>query len=203
MLRLSIAHCCLLIMFAVLGGCAYLEHDIGATLDTDAVSRLAVGSSYADVLDELGPPTKMSALSDGMAFLYEHVTLVERQYGLILPGEIGQWIKAVHASADADVEVMVFVFDKDGKLLSADDERWGSDAGAGMSMTLIFSAGSFTDTQQYESSAARSLDWGRALTKPLPVTLNARQSLETGQNGIQLTTNSEGIGQHTLELKTD
>ena len=198
-----LARCCLVVVLAALGGCAYLEHDIGASLDTDAISRIGPGSSYAAVLDELGPPTKVSALPGGMAFLYEHVSLVERQYGLILPGEIGKWIKAVYASADADVEAIVFVFDNHGKLLSADDERWGSDAGAGMSLTLIFSAGSFTDTEQYESSPARALDWGSALTKPLPVTLNARQSLESGQNGIQLTTNSEGIGQHTLELKRD
>ena len=76
-----------------------------------------------------------------------------------------------------------------------------ADAGAGMSMTLIFSAGSFTDTEQYESSASRSLDWGRALTMPPLLALNAGQNLETGANGVQLTTNSLAVGQHTLELR--
>jgi len=54
-----------------------------------------------------------------MVFQYEHITLKERQYGLILPGEIGKWIKAVYASADAAIEVMLFVFDVDGNLRSA------------------------------------------------------------------------------------
>jgi hypothetical protein len=189
------------VWLATLGGCALLEHDIGAPLDPDTLGRLETGSHYGEVLDRFGPPTKMSALPDGMVFLYERIKLTERQYGLMLPGEIGKWIKAVYASADADVDVMLLVFDEQGKLRGADAQKWASDAGAGMSVTLIFSAGSFTDTEQYELSASRSLDWGRSLTLPLFNILNAGQNLETGLNGVQLTTNSAGVGQQTLELK--
>ena len=95
---------------------------------------------------------------------------------------------------------MVFIFDEKGMLRGADNQAWSADAGAGMSMTLIFSAGSFTDTEQYEKSAARSLEWGKFLTLPPLVVLNDGQNLETGANGVQLTTNSKGIGQQTLEL---
>ena len=188
---------------AAQAGCAHLDHDIGQPLPVQALVSIPQGSHYSKVLEQFGPPTKLSALPDGMAFLYEHVSLVEKQYGLILPGEIGKWIKAVYASADADVEVMLLVFNEQGDLLGADAQTWSADAGAGVSFTLIFSAGSFTDTRQYETSPTRSLDWGRGLTMPLLVALNSRQSLESGANGLELTTNSEGIGQHTLELKTE
>lgn len=190
------------VLLAALGGCAHLEHDIGDPLDLDALSRIDAGSHYGEILDQFGPPTKMSALPDGMIFLYEHIRLTERQYGLILPGEIGKWIKAVYASADADVDVIQLIFDEQGKLRAAGAQNWSSDAGAGMSVTLIFSAGSFTDTEQYETSATQSLDWGRALTFAPLRALNAGQNLETGANGVQLTTNSPGVGQHTLELRT-
>jgi hypothetical protein len=183
-----------------LAGCARLEHDIGATLDEAVLEQVGAGAYYAEILAELGPPTKMSALPDGMVFVYEHARITERQYGLILPGEVGKWIKAVYASADADIETFVFVFDAQGRLSSADAEVWNTDAGAGMSLTLLFSTGSFTDTEQYESSPARSLDWGKALTMPPPVGLNGQQNLETGQNGIQLTTSPSAVGQHALEL---
>ena len=192
--------CGLLAVVSVLSGCAHLEHDLGKSLAVESIGAFSEGSHYAEVLDRLGPPTKLSALPNGMAFLYEHVLLTERQYGLILPGEIGKWIKAVYASADAEVEVMVFIFDEKGMLRGADNQAWSADAGAGMSMTLIFSAGSFTDTEQYEKSAARSLEWGKFLTLPPLVVLNDGQNLETGANGVQLTTNSKGIGQQTLEL---
>ncbi len=188
-------------LLVALGGCAHLEHELGAPLDFDALGQLEAGIHYGDVLDQFGPPTKMSALPDGMVFLYERILLAERQYGLILPGEIGKWIKAVYASADADVDVMLLVFDEQGKLRGADAQKWAADAGAGMSVTLIFSAGSFTDTEQYEASASRPLDWGRGLTQAPLEALNARQNLEAGGNGVQLTTNSTGVGQHTLELK--
>lgn len=189
-----------LIAATSLSGCAILEHEIDAPLPAESVDAFAEGSHYSEVLDRLGPPTKMSALPDGMAFLYEHVKLTERQYGLILPGEIGKWIKAVYASAEADIEAVLFIFDTRGILRGADRQTWSADAGAGMSMTLIFSAGSFTDTEQYEASGSRSLNWGWTLLSPPLVALNSRQDLESGANGIQLTTNSKGIGQHTLEL---
>lgn len=190
----------LLIAALVLPGCAFLEHEIGEPLASEFTGDFPEGSHFSVVLKRFGPPTKMTALPDGMAFLYEHVKLTERQYGLILPGEIGKWIKAVYASADADIEVALFIFDEHGLLRGADEQTWSADAGAGMSMTLIFSAGSFTDTEQYEESGARSLDWGLALLMPPLVVLNSEQDLESGVNGLQLTTNSKGIGQQTLEL---
>ena len=194
---------CSVALWVGLAGCARLEHDIGTPLDRAVLEHVAADAYYAEILEELGPPTKMSALPDGMVFVYEHASITERQYGLILPGEVGKWIEAVYASADADIETFVFVFDAEGRLSSADAEVWETDAGAGMSMTLLFSTGSFTDTEQYESSPARSLEWGRALTMPPLVSLNNRQSLETGQNGIQLTTSPEAVGQHALELKAE
>lgn len=190
-----------LVLGVVLSGCAHLEHEIGKPLPLESLDGFRVGTHYGDVLDRFGPPTKMSALPDGMVFLYEHVKIDERQYGLILPGEIGKWIKAVYASADADVDVMLLVFDNQGRLRGANAQTWSSDAGAGMSMTLIFSAGSFTDTEQYEGSPTRSLEWGKSMLLPPLRTLNSRQNLETGANGIQLTSVPDGIGQHTLEMK--
>lgn len=141
-----------IIAFAALSGCAHLEHDIGSPLAVESLSNISEGSHYAGVLDQFGPPPKISALPDGMAFLYERVKLAERQYGLIPPGEIGKWIKAVYASADVDVEVMLLVFDEQGKLRSTDAQTWSADAGAGKSMILIFSAGSFANTEQEAAS---------------------------------------------------
>ena len=193
----------LLLSATGLSGCASLEHEIGAPLPDESADEFPAGSHYSEILEHYGPPTKMSALPDGMVFLYEHIVLTESQYGLILPGEIGKWIKAVYASADADVVAAIFIFDGRGELRGTDRQTWSADAGAGMSMTLIFSAGSFTDTEQYESSASRSLDWGWNLLSPPLVVLNSGNDLESGANGIQLTTNSKGIGQHTLELRSD
>ncbi len=185
----------------VLGsGCATLEKHIGTPLPLDEINSIDAGAHYGSVLERFGPPTTMSALPGGMVFQYEYVRLSERQYGLILPGDLGKWIKAVYASANATVQVMLFVFDQEGKVRGIDSEVWKADAGGGMSVSFILTLGSLTDTQQYEEAVARSAQWGAALTQPPLKTLNLKANLETGANGIQLTATSTGAGQHALEL---
>jgi len=182
-------------------GCASLDKHFGEPLPLAKFDNIEPGSHYSAVLQQFGPPTMMSTIANGMAIQYEYVHIKERQYGLILPGKIGNLIKAVYAFADANIHVMQFVFDGEGTLLGSDAEEWTTDAGSGFSVTLIFSAGSLTDTHLYEQSANRALNWGRGLTMPLLTTLNARQSLDTGANGMQLSGTTPSVGQHTLELR--
>jgi hypothetical protein len=190
-----------LIAMAALGsGCATLEKHIGTPLPVDEINGIGPGMHYRSVLERFGPPTTMSALPGGMVFQYEYVRLSERQYGLILPGDLGKWIKAVYASANATIQVMLFVFDQEGKVRGIDSEVWKADAGGGVSVSFILTMGSLTDTQQYEEAVARSSQWGAALTQPPLKTLNLKANLETGANGIQLTATSTGVGQHALEL---
>lgn len=185
----------------LLPGCAVLDQELGQALPLNDIDSVPIQGHYSEVLDRFGPPSKMSALAHGMVFQYEHIKLRERQYGLIFPGEIGKWIKAVYASADASVDTMTFIFDDGGLLRGSAATSWDADAGAGFSVTLVVSAGSMTDTQQYEDLTAGSLTWGRALTERPSKVLNSNQNLENGDNGIQLTATTEKVGQHTLELR--
>jgi hypothetical protein len=136
-----------------------------------------------------------------MVFSYEYLSVSERQYGLILPGEIGKWFKAVYATGRVYAEAMQFVFGGDGRLEGAVAESRTLDGGGGFSATLIFSVGSLTDLEQYRADAADTGMWGMGLTHyPLRV-LNTRQSLEMGENGLELVGNSQIVGQETLELR--
>lgn len=60
-------------------GCAILDQELGKPLPLDEIESVEDRSHYAQVLDKFGPPTKMSALPDGMVFQYEFIRLVERQ----------------------------------------------------------------------------------------------------------------------------
>ncbi len=191
-----------LIAVGLLGsGCAFLTRELGEPLPLDEIGDIKAQSNYSQVLEKFGPPTKMSALPDGMTFQYEYIELKERQYGLIFPGKIGNWIKAVFAKADVSYEVMVFNFDEEGTLRSYGTDAWNSNAGSGFSVTLIFSVGSLTDTEKYQQAMTNTLEWGAALTKPPLQTLNAQQSLNTGANGVELTATATSVGQHSLELR--
>ena len=182
-------------------GCGTLEQHLGTPLSLDEVDQIESGSHYSSVLEMFGPPTVMTTLPSGMAFQYEYIRLVERQWGLILPGKLGKWIKAVYATADADIQLMTFIFDGEGKLGGADAQQWLADAGAGFSFSLIFSAGALTDTERYTESSTGVLQWGSGLIDPPLKTLNAHSSLETGRNGFQLTATTPRAGQHTLEMQ--
>lgn len=184
-------------------GCASLDKRFGNPLPLDEFEAVGTGTHYGVLLERFGPPTRMTDLPAGMAFLYEYVKIDERQYGLILPGELGKWIKAVYATAEATVESMVFVFDERGALLGSDSEITRSDAGGGFSVSLIFSLGSLTDTADYEASAHQSVTWGASLTEPMLTSLNRAQSLETGESGFELSGTSPAAGQHALELRAD
>jgi hypothetical protein len=44
-------------------------------------------------------------------------------------------------------------------------------------------------------------EWGKTLLRPLPETLNVRQSLDTGDHGLEQEGTTTAVGQHTLELQ--
>jgi hypothetical protein len=181
--------------------CAVLESSSGNRLDIETLNALGAGVHYSEVLAQAGPPMLLSRLADGMVFRYEYTELVEHQYGLILPGKIGKWLKAVYADIDASVQSMTYRFDDAGLLLDATPKVWKADAGSGFSLTLIISAGSLTDTDVYVDSNRRINDWGSFLLQPIDVVLNAPQNLEMGTSGIELNGTNPAVGQHALELE--
>ena len=129
-MRMRKSFCSLLVVIALAGvgsGCTIVEQQMGPPLPLDQMDDVPLSTHYADVLHRFGPPAKISPLAEGMVFQYEHVDVYERQVGLILPGQIGKLIKGVYASADADAETVVFVFDEDGLLVGSDVESWLGD----------------------------------------------------------------------------
>ena len=56
------------------------------------------------------------------------------------------------------------------------------------------------DTSQFED-AIGAHDWGLSLLRPLPQTLNTRQSLDMGIGGLELQATPTKVGQHTLEMR--
>jgi hypothetical protein len=186
---------------AGLSGCAALDSEYGQPLPLDVAEDFGSGTHYSQVLDRLGPPARMSRLGGGMVLKYEYINLSERQYGLILPGNIGKWFKVVYATGDVYIESMKFVFGGEGTLDSAMAGSQQLDGGGGFSATLIFSVGSLTSIEQYRADAANAEMWGMGLTNdPLRI-LNSRQTLDTGENGLDSIGSSQTVGQETLELR--
>jgi hypothetical protein len=81
-------------MQVVMVGCARIQTNLGTPLQRHEFPPDAGPIHYSDILDIYGPPSKISALPSGWLFLYEHVQITERQWGLIFPGNIGRFFKA-------------------------------------------------------------------------------------------------------------
>jgi hypothetical protein len=190
----------LLALCLVLSGCAHIRTDLGAPLPPETALAQAGPSHYSTVLEAYGPPSKISALPAGFVFLYEHVQIDERQWGLILPGPIAKYFKIVWATSRAETNLAVFVFDQQGRLSASDFETFRNDPGGGFGLTLIFKIKSLTETYEYTRSQEGILDWGMAALQRLPVTLNAAQSLDAGDQGLDVLRVDGVAGQRALEL---
>jgi hypothetical protein len=173
-------------------------------------------SHYSTILNDLGPPTKVSALPNGFVFLYEYVVTRESQVGIGL--DIGRNLgfkvnpesefdftslfRLGFARGHADREVLLFTFDKEGILVAQRYLEYEENLGKGTGIQTFIGITSLVDSDHLTGDAIQH-NWGMSLLKPLPRTLNDRQSLETGTSGLQQRGMPTGAGQHTLELRGD
>lgn len=182
-----------------LPGCAHLHKDLGTPLPP-AGEIAAPSDHFSDFLRAYGPPAKISALPSGFVFLYEHVQIDERQYGLILPGPIAKYFKIVWATSLATTDVAVFLFDQQGHLSGSGYRTFENDPGGGFGLTLFFKIKSLTDIDEYTHSQEGILEWGMAKFRPIPLALNTAQSLDTGDKGLDVLRVDGMAGQRALEL---
>jgi len=156
----------------------------------------------APVLEALGPPAKLSALGEGMVFLYEEAELLERQLGINIHFRDVPILKFVVGRGSAERQAMALVFDDTGLLRGARRDSWNQDLGGGASAQLVGAVVPVTDSGGLDESPAVH-DWGAMLLQPnLPIALNPQSSLLTGQNGVQQFGTPLTAGQHSLELRT-
>lgn len=185
----------------LLGGCTFIRTEYGERIAPDAVQGETHRTDVHAVLAELGPPTKVSALHDGMVFLYEHHTFEEKQLGLFIPSvAVLEWFKLAIGGATADTETLLLTFDQRGLLTNRSYEQRDVDLGSGSSVQLFFGLMPTVDTSAAEADTEIN-EWGsRLLARPQEL-LNAGQSLDTMQVGLQRRGTPTRVGQHALELR--
>ena len=78
----------------VAGGCTVIDRKFGDSLPVVEEAGFELGVvRVGDVLEDFGPPAKISALPGGFVFLYEHLEFVEDQIGISIPVEFLEWFK--------------------------------------------------------------------------------------------------------------
>ena len=183
---------------AVLAGCSSFRTELGQALPSHP-AYAARQTRVETVLHDLGPPDRISALGDGFAFLYDHSTVSEFQFGLSLNLPIIRYLKFVKAKNHLDQEVLLLTFDDRGVLLGMGSDSWKENLGGGTALQLLVAVTSLTDVSALRRPADAH-SWGRALLQRPPVVLNLAQSLRTGANGLQQRAAPVYAGQQTLEM---
>jgi hypothetical protein len=190
----------LLALTAITGaGCTMLGKRIGEPIAVEPTELQEGVTSVTQAVASLGPPTHMSALPGGMVMVYEYVEAKERQLGLNLEIIGLKWFKFSFGRAKAKDQDLSLLFDDDGLLQAWDFQDWTEKLGSGFGFQIFFVAMPTVDTRHLNAKPAQ-LSWGRAALEPLPVTLNAGQSLSSGDHGIEMRGTPDSVGQRTLEM---
>jgi hypothetical protein len=178
-------------------GCTTLYRDIGAPIDLKGVQFKEGETHYGTVLRQLGPPGKVSAVTKGLAFLYEHTLANEKQLGI----KLGKLFKAAFAKADDNRQVLLMVFDERGVLQSQKFQAYDENLGIGAGIQFLIAVKSEVSTSHLEDTIGPN-QWGVSLLRPLPEIMNLSQSLDTGSAGLEQSGTPTHVGQHTLELRS-
>lgn len=185
------------LMAVLFQGCTIIRSEAPdiKEFDETRVEREAV--HYRDVLVELGLPTNMSQLGDGMVWLYEDVDLIERQIGIGFDAWLLNIFKLNVGSGEGSYSGQLFVFDRQGNLVFAGRIHDDFVLGSGVGFQFIFTVSSLVDLGDVKMSATQN-EWGRDLLKGLPESLNRGQDPDSGQHGVTLKVMPPFTGQNSL-----
>lgn len=197
----------LLLLALLLSGCSTIykrvDPGIGDEVDIEEIPKEVGRTHYHEVLDVLGPPSRLSTTGSGFAFLYEAMLIRELQTGL--GGQSGWWQLLKFSFADSRLfrHTLVMNFDDQGLLLAVSYTDSAEPLGRSGAIQPILTVQQIVDTGRFEDDAVDAVDWGRSWLEPLPIVLNDNQSLSSGTGGFEQSGTTTKVGQHTSEMRND
>ncbi|MDF7822882.1 hypothetical protein P4B35_02570 [Pontiellaceae bacterium B12227] len=190
-----------LLAVVALSGCSTLYKRVDPGISDQGISFKTYETHFHEVLDAVGPPSRMTACAGGFAFLYEDMLIRELQTGLA--GQSG-WLQLIKFSvADSRLfrNTAMLHFNDDGILIAKAVAKTTEGLGKAASIQPLLSAEQLVDTSGFEDDGSEPQRWGRDLLRPLPEGLNSAQALDSGLAGLEQSGTTSKIGQHALEMR--
>jgi hypothetical protein len=188
------------ITVVLLAGCATSRKRLNQNLDFPKEPYVDGVTHSDEVLDELGPPLKISSMPNGYVFMYESLDTKELQLGFSLPIPFVKWFKFVVAQADYDHKVMSYHFDDNHVLLTSGGHETPFDLGNTIAIQPVLTVNSMFDTSSVEDEIVHFTEWPAFCLMPLPQTINRAQSIDTGTHGVEQRGTAPTVGQRSPEL---
>ncbi|MEA2068074.1 MAG: hypothetical protein U9P12_02625 [Verrucomicrobiota bacterium] len=182
-------------------GCSTLHRDVDPGIALEQCGFEPNVAHYHEVLDELGPPARLTAMPGGFAFIYEALTVSELQVGISGKSGLWQLLKMSFANTNLKRASYLLKFNSDGVLVASGTLQSKEDLGAGGALQTLFSVQQIVDTSTYEDDHIDAVNWGGSLLDPFACVLNYPQNLNTGATGLEQSGTSSKVGQHTLEMR--
>lgn len=190
----------LLLCCAGISGCTLYRKHLNPHL-TFPERPYTTGVTHRDeVLEEMGPPLKMTCLSGGYAFMYEGLDTQEFQLGVSLPIPVISWFKFVIAEADYEHLVLIYIFDTEHRLVASAGSDSQFDLGSTAAVQPVYAVKMLFDTSAVENEIVDFTQWSTYCLRPLPETLNRKNAVNIGVTGVERRGTSPFCGQRTLEI---
>ena len=189
----------------LLTGCSTIykrvDPGIGDEVKIEDIPADVAVTHFHEVLDILGPPSRMSSTGSGFAFLYEAMLIRELQTGI--GGQNGFWqlIKLSLADSKLFRDTLVMSFNQKGILQAVSYTDAAEPLGRSGAIQPILTVQQIIDTGSFEDDAVDVVDCGLTLLEPLPVVLNSSQSLSSGTGGFEQSGTTTKVGQNSLEMR--
>jgi len=114
--------------------------------------------------------------------------------------ELLGWFKVSAGRGIADRQALLLTFDDKGILQDQRFKEYRENLGTAGAIQYFLAVAPLLDSSFLEDEIGPP-EWGKTLLRPLPETLNVRQSLDTGDHGLEQEGTATTVGQHTLELR--
>ena len=184
--------CCLL------QGCSQWYYDLGRPLSEDQTPTVSDSISLAAVLEQLGPPMRLSATPEGYVLAWEHWLIQETSVGLSL-GPMGADFLAIDwGDARMKGEFILLTFNRRHELTGSAFSTWDADAGSGAALQPTIGI-ALVDVDDLIRRMPHH-DWGALSLRRPPEALNTPSRPDVGQSGIQQRGTPIDIGQQSLEM---
>lgn len=186
------------LLVALLCGCTQWRYELGTRLSPEALPATDADLSLTQVLSRLGPPQRLSKLSNGYVLAWEFWQIRENTLGVSL-GAMGADLMSVDwGDSHLHGEFLLVTFDRQHRVTGSSFSRWSSDAGGGQAIQPFLGFVSLVDVDDMVEDMPQH-QWGAALLQPLPIAINNNSRPDMGQSGIQRRGTPKGIGQQSSE----
>lgn len=188
-----------LLAVCLTAGCTQWHYDLGHPLTPETHPDPRRTTTLARVLSDLGPPQRVSAISNGYVLAWEFWRIKEEKIGLSL-GLVGTDLLSVDwGQARIKGEFLLVTFNRQHLVTSSTFGNWDNSGGTGAALQPPLGPFSVVDVDDLVTRMPHH-QWGGSLLKPIPQAINSGSRPDMGQAGIQQRGTPSGTGQQSLEI---